>query len=566
PAYASPADLDLATKIRRAKRSVYLGAHENETAAACTFFVPQAPALATWGDARAFDGTQSVVQPLTAATDDAKTTDEILASFLDDFHSEPSAHDLVRAWWRSLHANDFDASWREALRKGVVANSAFSTKATRVDWSTLTKALSAEPLPSSPAGNVEIALREDARVRDGASTNNPWLLELPDPVTKLTWENAALISKTTAAKLSVTNGDVVSLKVGGFAVDAPVLIVQGQTDDSISLSFGYGKKSSESIADGIGVNAYALQRSDAPWGLEDLVVEKTARQVRLALAQTHFSIEGRADEIALHATLADFRKSPDFAKPRNVEKKSLYVLPQRSPRQWGMVVDLAACTGCSACVVACQAENNIAVVGKAGVLKGREMHWMRIDRYVETEDDDARPISEPMLCQHCEKAPCEYVCPTNATTHSSDGLNQMVYNRCVGTRFCSNNCPWKVRRFNWFDYDKDPDAADPRVHNPDVTVRSRGVMEKCTYCVQRIRETEIQTKVEGREIRDHDVKTACEQACPSAAIVFGDIGNARTDVSEARRNPRLFAVLNDLGTVPHTRYLAKIENPNEDLD
>ncbi|MGH7329907.1 MAG: 4Fe-4S dicluster domain-containing protein, partial [Polyangiaceae bacterium] len=384
-----------------------------------------------------------------------------------------------------------------------VDGSAFTSKSHDVDWQALAAALAREK--PEPPSDLELVLYEDARVRDGSETNNPWLLELPDPTTKLTWENAALVSKRTAARLGIATGDVVTLSLGGGNVDAPALVAQGHADDSISLAFGYGRSGSETIADGVGANAFAIQTIAQPWGGAGLTLRRTDRVAALALAQSHFSIEGRDEDIFLRATLAEFRASPNFAKSRNAEKRSLYVLPNAPGRQWGMVVDLSACTGCSACVVACQAENNIAVVGKAGVTKGREMQWLRIDRYFDDESDDARAMHEPMLCQHCERAPCEYVCPVNATTHSADGLNQMVYNRCVGTRFCSNNCPWKVRRFNWFDYDRGPDAADPRVHNPDVTVRSRGVMEKCTYCVQRIREAEIRSKVEGRELADHDV-------------------------------------------------------------
>jgi molybdopterin-containing oxidoreductase family iron-sulfur binding subunit len=565
PVYTAPADLDLAAKLRGVKRSVYLGLYENETADACVSYAPLAHPLESWGDARGYDGTRTIVQPLTAAGASAKTVDEFLAAWNDDFARPPNSHDLTREHWNADPKLDGDAGWRRSLREGVVAASAFASVSPSLDWAALSREIANAAPPPTSHDVIELVLREDGRVRDGAGANNAWLMELPDPVTKLTWDNAALLSRTTAKRLGLTSGDVVHLRRAGLALQAPVLVTTGQADDSVSLSFGYGRRGAETIADGIGASAFALQTVADMWGGAGLVVEKTARTHPLALAQSHFALEGRDDEILLRATLDEFRSNVDFAREANAPKRSLYVVPPASPRQWGMVIDLSACTGCSACVVACQAENNIAVVGKAGVMKGREMHWIRIDRYFTDESDDAMPSSEPMLCQHCEHAPCEYVCPVNATTHSDDGLNQMVYNRCVGTRFCSNNCPWKVRRFNWFDYQLDPLAAPPRAQNPDVTVRSRGVMEKCTYCVQRIREAEIHAKVAHEPLTDGTVKTACQQACPSAAIAFGDIGDPKSAVSTERANPRLFAVLNELGTVPHTRYLAKITNPNGEV-
>ena len=568
PAYATAGELDLAAGMARAKRSLYLGTHENETAAALDFFVPLAHELESWGDARALDGTISIVQPLIGVNDAARTIDEVLAYFTGDLQSPvgPSAHDLTRDFWRRALPGDFDAFWTDALARGVVGDSAFVKAAPQLDWSHVTEAAHALLDAHPTTGALELVVREDPRVRDGAVTNNPWLLELPDPVHKLTWENAALVSKALAREHGLDNGDVVTLKIGPRSLDAPILIVPGVADATISLSLGYGRRGSEQIADGVGVNAYVLQTRNSPWLASPLVLTKTAKTQSLALTQNHFSLEGRDEDIALRRTREQFQADPDFAKEANAVKKSLYVLPpHQSARQWGMVVDLSACTGCSACVVACQSENNTPVVGRAGVLKSREMQWMRIDAYRSDDEDDAKTLAQPMLCQHCEKAPCEYVCPTSATVHSSDGINQMVYNRCVGTRFCSNNCAWKVRRFNWFDYQLDPDAPPPVVHNPDVTVRGRGVMEKCTYCVQRIRESEIRAEVQGKPLADRAFQTACEQACPSAAIVFGDIGNPQSRVSEERKNPRLFAVLNDLGTVPHTRYLAKIDNPNGEM-
>ncbi|HEX7665089.1 MAG TPA: 4Fe-4S dicluster domain-containing protein [Polyangiaceae bacterium] len=559
PIYSAFADHDLGALTRKVDKTLYLGTHDDETAAACRFVVPEAHALERWGDLRAIDGTTTIVQPLREAPAEAATVDELLAALASGFTRTSTSHDLVREHWRQERPTSFDSFWSTSLRSGLVADSAMAAKTPTFSWSNIAPLLAKLPLEST---DLELAFRDDAKMHDGAQANNAWIQELPDPVTKLTWENAALMAKTTAAKLGVTTGDVVRLEVGGRSLEAPVLVVQGHAEDAVSLAFGYGRKGIARVADGAGANAFLLRTTTAAWSASGLRVTPTGKRVKLALAQEHFSIEGHADAIFLRTTIDDFRAKPDFAKRANEPKRSLYMLPNAAPRQWGMVVDLSACTGCSACVVACQSENNVAVVGKAGVAKGREMHWLRIDRSFETDDDDALPMHEPMLCQHCERAPCEYVCPTNATTHSADGLNQMAYNRCVGTRFCSNNCPWLVRRFNWFDYGQDPDAPDPRVHNPDVTVRARGVMEKCTYCVQRVREGEVRAKTEGRALRDHDVKTACEQACPAGAIVFGDIADRTTDVSKARTSPRLFGVLNELGTQAHTRYLAAVKNPN----
>jgi molybdopterin-containing oxidoreductase family iron-sulfur binding subunit len=342
----------------------------------------------------------------------------------------------------------------------------------------------------------------------------------------------------------------------------PALVLPGQADAEVTVNLGYGRKGSEMLARGVGSNAYWLRRSDAPWtdgGLEVRRVGETSGIERVATTQTEWIQQGRP--IALRGTLAEYRSNPDFTQEQRGPLPSLYNTWEYSGEQWAMTIDLSVCTGCSACVVACQAENNSPVIGKAGVLRNREMHWLRIDRYFSGEGDAARLIMQPMMCQHCEKAPCEYVCPVNATVHSSDGLNEMIYNRCVGTRFCSNNCPYKVRRFNWFDYNSLRPPTEQMQLNPDVTVRARGVMEKCTYCVQRIRRRGIEAQIEGRELRDGEVMTACQQTCPTQAIIFGSLGDPDSAVSRSRAQPRMYAVLHELGTVPRTRYLARITNP-----
>ena len=378
----------------------------------------------------------------------------------------------------------------------------------------------------------------------------------------LTWDNAALVGPATAAARRLETSDVVELAVRGRRVRAPALVVPGVAEGVVALAVGYGQDVADRVSHGVGADAFRLRDSRAPWS-DDAELAKVDVTWPLALTQEHWSMEGRP--IVLRETLAGYRARPDFARPREERTLSLYELRPSGLRQWGMVIDLNACTGCNACVVACTAENNVPVVGKIGVSRGREMHWLRIDRYFAGSADAPSVVVQPMLCQHCEKAPCEYVCPVNATVHSSEGLNEMVYNRCVGTRFCSNNCPYKVRRFNFFNYSADKPASLRLASNPDVTVRARGVMEKCTYCVQRIEEAEIRARRDGRPVADGEVVTACQQTCPTGAIVFGDIADRSTRVSRTLENGRLYDVLHELGTRPRTRYLARVVNPNPEL-
>jgi Fe-S-cluster-containing dehydrogenase component len=336
-------------------------------------------------------------------------------------------------------------------------------------------------------------------------------------------------------------------------------------DEVLAVRLGYGRgPGDEKLAAGVGVNAYRLRTLETPYTVSGIRVERTQEHHELAMTQPHWGLEGRP--IALHTTLAHYREQPNVARQERGAPLSLYRGPSPGGGdQWAMTIDLSACTGCSACVVACQAENNIPVVGKEGVLRSREMHWLRIDQYLTGSMEDPQVISQPMLCQHCEKAPCEYVCPVNATVHSPDGLNEMVYNRCVGTRFCSNNCPYKVRRFNWFDYNAELAETERMAKNPEVTVRARGVMEKCTFCVQRIRQAQIAAELEGREVHDGEVRTACQQACPSEAIIFGSLNHPDAEVVRRRAEPRSYAVLHELGTEPRVRYLARLTNPNPTL-
>ncbi len=532
PVATAFADIAFGPLMRRARRTLCLTSHENATSRACTWFAPEAHPLEAWGDTCAFDGTVSIVQPLIAPLFGGKTALDILALTVNDSRD---AHEIARSRW--------EAVWQSALRAGVVDTTALST-----EDAPLRADVVANLVIPLVAETLEIDFRADARLYDGRFAHNHWLRELPDPITKLTWDTAVLLGPGTAARLGIRNEDVVEIARSGRTARMPALIVRGHAEEVLTAPL-----------------AYTLRTSDSPWSFYDARVSRTGERIELAITQGSSSLEGRQEHIILHASLAEYLEHPHMAEPLNRRPLMLYQEPMTAPHQWGMAIDLNACTGCSACVIACQAENNVPVVGKGEVRKGRAMHWLRIDRYIVTSPRAEDPVFQPMLCQHCEKAPCEYVCPVAATVHSSDGLNQMVYNRCVGTRFCSNNCPYKVRRFNWFDYHDGEPRERELGANPEVTVRARGVMEKCTYCVQRIRLAEQRAAVEGRGVVDGEVRTACEQACPTGAIVFGDLADRSSRVARAQGDPRAYAALNDLGTVPRTRYLARVRNYNPEL-
>ena len=410
---------------------------------------------------------------------------------------------------------------------------------------------------------LELDVLPDPRLGTGSDGNVPWLLELPEPVSKLVWDNALLVAPALAKREGLTTGDVVRVSRRGDHVEIPVLVQPGQAPGAVCAWLGWGRSGAESNVRGKGVDVSPLRMAESPFLVVGVKLEKTGRRHQLVTTQQEGSQHGRP--IALRKSRAEWKAEPDFARPQNEDPDS--ILPDRlhgSP-QWGMAIDLSKCTGCSTCVIACQVENNVPVVGKGQVALGREMHWLRIDRYYEGSEDNPRVDSQPMACQHCEKAPCEYVCPVNATVHSPDGLNEMVYNRCVGTRFCSNNCPYKVRRFNFYNYNQHPPPILELSKNPDVTVRGRGVMEKCTYCVQRIRRAQIDARIARKRLADGDVVTACQQACPTRAIEFGDVSDPRSKVSQAQHNRRAYAVLNEVGTVPRTRYLARIDDENPEV-
>jgi Fe-S-cluster-containing dehydrogenase component len=432
------------------------------------------------------------------------------------------------------------------------------TVATTGDW------LTAAP-PAAAGDTLEAIFAPDPNTWDGRFANNGWLQELPKPLTKLTWDNAALFSPATAERLGLTNGDVVTLSLNGRSVRGPVWILPGHADNAVTLPLGYGRATAGHVGSRIGFNAYALRTSDAPWFAAGLEVAKTGERVQLATTQMHYNMEGR--DLVLAAPIDEFRANPEVISEHSEHPEaSIYPEWEYKGHAWGMSIDLNACVSCNACVLACVAENNTPVVGKEQVLRQREMQWLRIDTYFEGDPAELNPVFQPMLCQHCENAPCEPVCPVGATVHSSEGLNDMVYNRCVGTRYCSNNCPYKVRRFNFLQFQDWTTESLKPMRNPDVTVRQRGVMEKCTYCVQRIEEARSAAIREGRDIRDGDIQTACQQACPTKAIIFGDINDPNAAVTKLKQQPQNYGVLTHLNTQPRTTYMARFSNPNPEIE
>ncbi len=565
PAYTLPRDCDFARRLSQARARVYLSLHENETAPSATWFLHEAHFLESWGNERGYDGTISMRQPLIRPLYGGKSVEEVLAVLAG--MPQLSGRALLRRHCEDAFdgqgaSPDADVSFVDALRRGILEPGRPPRTRASADYSALAD-LVTDLDASTREGTIELDIIPDPRLEDGRLANNPWLLELPEPISKLVWDNAALVAPATARRLGLTRGDVVEIAKGDRAIRVPVLVSPGQAHDAIAIWFGWGRQGAESVARGVGTDVGPLRQREHPWTILDVAVRRTGDTYRLVTTQEEKSMHGR--ELVLHKTQQEWQREPLFAERLDETPPTLLSPRSGDHPQWGMAIDLNRCTGCSACVVACQAENNIPSVGKSMVGMGREMHWLRIDTYIEGPEHAPKRVSQPMLCQHCEKAPCEYVCPVNATVHSKDGLNEMVYNRCVGTRFCSNNCPYKVRRFNYYDWNQDPPEIKKLAYNPDVTVRARGVMEKCTYCVQRIRRTQIDAKLEHRPVRDGDVQTACEQVCPTNAIVFGMVSDADSRVSQEHRNLRTYGVLNDLGTQPRTRYLARIDNQNEEV-
>jgi molybdopterin-containing oxidoreductase family iron-sulfur binding subunit len=639
PAYDAPADLEFAAACRKATQVVRLGYFEDETAALCHWHLPAAHYLETWGDARTADGTVVAVQPLIEPLFGGVSELEVLARVGGFADTNP--HAIVQKTIATLAgaaAGDAETTWRRFLHDGFLRNTAQKPVEVRFDWAAAAKAIAAAPVPTLPAADrLELAFHRSYAADDGRFNNNGWLQETPDPVTKLTWDNAVLMSPATAAALKVGAFDeerrgnkpakglfknqVVQITLGNRQVTGPVWIQPGMADHVLGLALGYGRSKTGRIGrlqDGrsAGFNAYAVRPNSAPWFAPGAKVTPTADRYQLACTQEHGSMEGRP--IIREANLKQFEAHPDFARNVDLDSphhtghiakdaagnaKAIYPRPKLDGlHQWGMSIDLNSCVGCNACALACQSENNVPIVGKAQVTKGREMSWIRLDRYYAGSVHDPQVAYQPMLCLHCENAPCESVCPVNATVHDEEGLNVMAYNRCVGTRYCSNNCPYKVRRFNYFDYSRRPldklyrdpftsvsqngwelkrwffepeKGTKPEdewelsklVRNPDVTVRMRGVMEKCTFCVQRIEQAKIGQKIKAGgsgdvRVPDGAFQTACQQACPAEAIVFGDLADPDSRVSQLKRQQRDYAVLGFLDTKPRTTYLARIRNPN----
>jgi MoCo/4Fe-4S cofactor protein with predicted Tat translocation signal len=576
PVYTAPADLQFGAAMAKVANSIHLGVDEDETAADAKWHAPEAHYLETWSDARSSDGTVSIQQPMIQAMYGGKTVAEIVALIID--YKDKTAHDIVKNFWQN--GSKDDKAWRKALHDGVVA-SAKPAEVAKVsaDAKKLAAAIAAEPKTS--ANGIEVTFVPGASTWDGRFANNGWMQEAPDPMTKLTWGNSALMSPATARAKNLLDGDMITLSRGNYKLDAAVMLQPGQMDDAVTIALGYGRTVCGNVGKNVGFNANAIRTSDAFWFGDGFSITATGARHTHATTQEHGVIGGdlingasaerqNGRPVFREGTIAEYKKNPKFAEEMQEVPELHSIYPEFNydkGNQWGMAIDLNSCTGCNACVVACQAENNIPVVGKYQVTRGREMHWIRMDRYYVGPEDDPRAVEQPIPCMQCENAPCENVCPVAATTHSPEGLNDMVYNRCVGTRYCLNNCPFKVRHFNFLNFHKHDPEIQGMSFNPDVTVRMRGVMEKCTYCVQRIQETKIKAKGEGRrEIKDGEIVTACQQTCPADAIVFGNINDPNSKVSKLKKQERNYAMLAEFDIKPRTTYLAKLRNVNPELE
>ena len=579
PAYDYPQPDRFVAAMRDVPLTISCSDRVDETAALAHAVCPDHHFLEAWGDAEPVASFFSLAQPTIAPLFDTRAAQDSLLKWLG---RTPDFYEYLRAFWRetlyplqSQYAT-FDEFWDHSLHDGVFTLPAQAAAEKRFggDVGAAAAAIGRDQNRSAaehhPDG-YEVHLYEAVGQRDGAHANNPWLQELPDPVSKVTWGNYAAVAPSVASRLGVSSGDVVALDTGTSRIELPVCVQPGQSPRAISVALGYGRRQAGRVGGGVGTNAYALVRLVAGmrrYSRTGVTIARTGRVDPLAATQTHHSMEGRT--IVQETTLAAWLASSSAAHPGqapHAEVPSLWAERPSGAHAWGMAIDLNSCNGCSACITACQAENNVPVVGKDEVRRGREMHWMRIDRYYTGSEDDPGTLVQPMMCQHCNNAPCEPVCPVLATVHSSDGLNQQVYNRCIGTRYCENNCPYKVRRFNWFEYARNSSfdfnmnsALGAMTLNPDVAVRSRGVMEKCSLCVQRIQAGKLAAEQDGRPVADGDIKTACQQVCPADAIVFGDLSDPESHVSRLNRSERRYRVLEELGTRPNVSYLAKVRN------
>ncbi len=560
PVYNAPQDFAFIGGLQKVKTSIHLGLHFNETSLKTTWHIPEPHFLEDWGDTRALDGTISIIQPLIAPLYSPHSQLQVLDAMLQS--PGRSSYEIVRAYWsQNSGSKDFEQWWRKSVHDGLIANSALPPIGAAPNNNFGTPA-------TAPASNgIELVFRPDVYLYDGRYANNVWLQELPHPMTKLTWDNAVFLSPKTAKRLGFDNQQHVELTYSGRSVRGSVWILPGQPDESVNIDLGWGRWHSGRAGDGAGFNAYALRSSDALWRASGVELHKLDTPYPLATTQMQQSMAGR--DVVIANSVDGYRRNPEFLIERtHPPKENLTLYPHWDYRgyAWAMSIDLTACVNCQACVVACQAENNIPVVGKEQVLARRAMHWLRIDTYYEGDPSIPSAFYMPVPCMQCENAPCELVCPVQATNHSKDGLNDMVYNRCIGTRYCSNNCPYKVRRFNFMLFQDWTTETWKMQRNPDVTVRSRGVMEKCTYCVQRIREAEITSQTEDRFVRDGEIQTACMQACPTQAIVFGDKNNPANRVAKLKAEKLNYALYAELNTRPRTTYLAELRNPNTDFE
>lgn len=575
PAFDAPADLGLGDLLAKAPHSVRLGLYEDETSQACAWHLPRAHFLESWSDVRDPDGRHGVVQPLISPLFGGRTPAELMSLVLDGEMRD--AHALVRETARARGVRGDDA-WKHLLQDGLLPGSEDARGVPALDGRGLIAAVARGARAATPEpgpDNLEVVFLPDPSLHDGRFANNGWLQELPDSMTKLAWDNAALVGVSTAAALGLVHGDLVELELDGRRLEVAVYVLPGQAPWSVALTLGHGRTRAGGVGDGTGFRTYTLRSAAALDGALGLRLTRTGRTYALATTQDHHAIdevgmkerEKRSHALVIEGDLAEYAHNPDFASHRGHHPPLASLWQERTyeGRAWGMTVDLNACIGCNACVTACQAENNIPVVGKDQVARGREMHWIRVDRYFQGDSEDPRVAHQPVACVHCELAPCEQVCPVGATMHSEEGLNVMAYNRCVGTRYCSNNCPYKVRRFNFFNNNKDIPEMRKLAFNPEVSLRARGVMEKCTYCVQRIEAAKITAKNEGREVRDGEVVTACQQTCPTRAIVFGDLNDPGSEVARTTADSRAYHVLAELNIKPRTAYLARLRNPNPEL-
>ena len=566
PVYDAPAELGFAAAMSKVKTTIHFNDYVDETGQLTTWHVPKSHFLESWGDTRSYDGTRGLTQPLIRPLFGSVSESEMMGLLAEGKFTK--GYDLVRQTWKNKNkGGNFESRWRKILHDGLEQKSAYKSESPGIRNSVISKFLRDNPLTnSSGKSGMEIIFRSSPSLYDGRYATNGWLQELAHPISKLTWDNVAYMSNADAKSLGVKNNDVVKLELAGRSLELPVWIQPGQAKNSVVVELGYGRKGAFKVGDGVGGNVNLLKNFSVVGFAAGLKVTKMNRTHALACTQDHWSMEGRA--IVREASLQEYRKHPKFAEEAVQHKPLESVFDEHSYAegyQWGMTVDLNSCVGCNACMIACQSENNIPIVGKEQVANGREMNWIRLDRYYSGDVEDPETVHQIILCQHCENAPCETVCPVNATMHDAEGLNVMVYNRCIGTRYCSNNCPYKVRRFNFFNYTKDYSEIEKMTQNPDVTVRFRGVMEKCTYCIQRISAAKIEAKNNGKKVVDGDITTACQQACPVDALTFGDINDAESRVSKKKKFNRNYALLSELNVKPRTTYLAKIRNPNSNI-